>query len=318
MAPSPATARRLAREPQLPRLRPVEAPAPSAASARSGVVLRACRPRQWLKNVVVALAPASAGALTSGVAIAETAGALVAFCLLASATYLVNDVRDRHSDRRHPRKRFRPIASGELSPRRALRVAALLAAAGICLSVSIRPALGAVAVCYLALTLSYSLVWRDVVVADIVIVAAGFLVRAAAGGVAIDVRLSKSFLLVTSACALLMVAGKRYAEAREQVDRLGTRQTLRRYSRRALRVTVVAAAGLGGVAYTSWAFTRSAPGPWIELSVVPFALWIGRYSAVLRTGAGEAPEELILGDRVLLLAGAAWTILFLTGLYGAR
>jgi decaprenyl-phosphate phosphoribosyltransferase len=316
MAPSPATAHRLDREPQPPRLRRVDAPAPPAPRPR--VVLRACRPRQWLKNVVVALAPASAGALTSGVALAETAGALVAFCLLASATYLVNDVRDRHRDRRHPRKRLRPIASGELSPRRALRVAALLAVAGVCLSASIRPALGAVAVCYLALTLSYSLVWRDVLVADIVIVAAGFLVRAAAGGVAIDVRLSKSFLLVTSACALLMVAGKRYAEAQGRADRLGTRQTVRRYSRRALRLTAVAAAGLGGIAYASWAFTRSAPGPWIDLSVVPFALWIARYTAVLRTGAGEAPEELILSDRVLLLAGAAWTILFLTGLYGAR
>jgi decaprenyl-phosphate phosphoribosyltransferase len=318
MAPSPATAHRLAREPLPPRLRPVEAPAPPAASARPGAVLRACRPRQWLKNVVVALAPASAGALTSVGAVAETAGAFVAFCLLASATYLVNDVRDRHDDRGHPRKRFRPVASGELSPRRALRVAALLAATGICLSVAIRPVLGAVAVCYLALTLSYSFVWRDVVVADIVVVAAGFLVRAAAGGVAIDVRLSKSFLLVTSACALLMVAGKRYAEARERGDRLGTRRTLRRYSRRALRLTALAAAALGAVAYASWAFTRSAPGPWIELSVVPFALWVGRYTAALGTGAGEAPEELILGDRVLLLAGAVWTILFLTGLYGAR
>jgi decaprenyl-phosphate phosphoribosyltransferase len=281
------------------------------------VVLRACRPRQWLKNLVVVIAPAAAGALARRGADVQVLGALVAFCMLASSTYLVNDVRDRKSDRRHPRKRLRPIAAGELSPRRALRIAALLAAGGLGLSVAVRPALGAVAVCYLALTVSYSLVWREVVVADIVMVAAGFLVRAAAGGVATDVRLSKSFLLVTSACALFLVAGKRYAELRARGDRATTRQTLRRYSPRGLLVVCLAAASLGALAYARWAFTRAVPGPWIELSMCPFALWLGRYTMLLGRGAGEAPEELILHDPPLLLIGAAWAILFLTGLHGA-
>ncbi len=281
------------------------------------MVLRACRPRQWLKNLVVVLAPAAAGALARRGADAQVLGALVAFCMLASATYLVNDVRDRESDRRHPRKRLRPVAAGELSPPRALRIAALLAAGGLGLSVAVRPALGVVAVCYLALTLSYSLVWRDVVVADIVMVAAGFLVRAAAGGVATDVRLSKSFLLVTSACALFLVAGKRYAEVRARGNRPTTRQTLRRYSLRGLLLVCLAAASIGSLAYARWAFTRAAPGPWIELSMCPFALWLGRYTMLLGRGAGEAPEELILHDPPLLLIGAAWAILFLTGLHGA-
>ena len=281
------------------------------------MVLRACRPRQWLKNVVVVLAPAAAGALALRGADAQVLGALVAFCMLASATYLVNDVRDRESDRRHPRKRLRPIAAGELSTRRALRIAGLLAAGGICLSVAVRPALGVVAVCYLALTLSYSLVWRDVVVADIVMVAAGFLVRAAAGGVATDVRLSKSFLVVTSACALFLVAGKRYAEVRTRGERPATRRTLRRYSPRGLRLVCLAAASIGALAYARWAFTRALPGPWVELSIFPFALWLGRYTMLLGRGAGEAPEELILHDAPLLLVGAAWAILFLTGLHGA-
>jgi decaprenyl-phosphate phosphoribosyltransferase len=280
-------------------------------------VLRACRPRQWLKNLVVALPPAAAGVLTSGSAVAKVCGAFVAFCLLSSATYLINDVRDRDSDRRHPRKRFRPVAAGELSTSCALSTAGVLAAAGVCLSLAIRPVFAAVAVCYLALTLSYSLIWREVVVADILVVATGFLVRAAAGGVAVDVRLSRSFLIVTSACALFLVAGKRYAEVRERGHH-PVRQTLRRYSRRSLRLLVLGAAAVGVIAYAWWAFTRPAQGPWIPLSLVPFALWLCRYAGVLGSGAGEAPEDLILRDRGLLWAGAAWTLLFMIGLYGAR
>lgn len=322
MAPSPLTAQRPWTDFEAPTTE-FERPSVRAADYRlppqhgtAGALLRASRPRQWLKNLVVALPPAAAGVLTRGSAVAEVLGAVAAFCLLSSATYLVNDVRDRDSDRRHPWKRSRPIAAGELSPARALRAAALLAAAGLGLAMAIRPVLAIVALCYLGLTFSYSLIWREVVVVDILVVATGFLVRAAAGGVAADVRLSRSFLIVTSACALFLVAGKRYAEARGR--HRAARQTLRRYSRRSLRLLMLGAAAVGTVAYACWALTRSAPGPWIPLSLVPFALWLGRYAGVLGEGAGEAPEELILRDRGLVLAGVAWAFLFLIGLYGAR
>ena len=219
MESSPATARRRPAVSPRPALRPVVAEAPPLPGARH-VVLRACRPRQWLKNLVVVLAPAAAGALAHRGADAQVLGALVAFCMLASATYLVNDVRDREGDRRHPRKRLRPIAARRaLAAQRLADRGSARGRAALGLSIAVRPALGVVAVCYLALTLSYSLVWRDVVVADIVMVASGFLVRAAAGGVATDVRLSMSFLLVTSACALFLVAGKRYAEVRARGHR---------------------------------------------------------------------------------------------------
>jgi decaprenyl-phosphate phosphoribosyltransferase len=287
---------------------------PRPERARAGVVLEACRPRQWLKNAVVALPPAAAGALTRPGAVLAVSGAIVAFCMLASATYLVNDVVDREADRRHPRKRFRPIAAGELSATRALKIAAGLTLAGLVLCLAIRPALAAVAVCYLLLTLSYSLVWREVVVADIVIVAAGFLVRAAAGGVAADVPLSRSFLAVTSACALFLVAGKRYGELRQQRT-AATRPTLRRYSPRVLRGMLFAAGAVGCIAYARWAIVRPSVGPWIELSAVPFAAWLGRYWVLVRGGAGESPETLILGDGTLLLLSVAWAALFAVGVY---
>lgn len=271
-----------------------------------------------MKNIVVVLAPAAAGALARPSAVAEVCGALFSFCLLSSATYLINDVRDRESDRRHPRKRLRPIAAGELSPRRALRIAAVLTAMGIGVAIAVDPLLGAVGACYLTVTLSYSLVWREVVVADIVMVAAGFLVRAAAGGVAAGVPLSASFLVVTSACALFLVVGKRYAELTGAQNAGAARRTLREYSPRALRTVLIAAAALGCIAYARWALTRPQLGPLIEVSAIPYTLWLGRYLVMLQAGAGDAPEELILGDPALIVLGTVWAVLFVAGLYVAH
>jgi decaprenyl-phosphate phosphoribosyltransferase len=282
------------------------------------VLLRACRPRQWAKNLLVVIAPGAAGVLTRTAVLADVIVAFVAFCLLSSATYLVNDVRDREQDRRHPSKRTRPVASGQLSPATALRLAGAGAALGVTLGVAIRPSFGAVAVCYLALTTSYSFLWRNVVIADIVVIAAGFVLRAVAGGLAAGVALSYSFLLVTSACALFVVAGKRHAELDEVGARSATRATLHRYSRSLLRWLLVAAALLGCLAYARWAFARPELGPWYELSMVPFVLWLGRYAMLLGAGAGQEPAALILQDRALLALSALWVVLFACGVYGAR
>jgi decaprenyl-phosphate phosphoribosyltransferase len=300
---------------RVPRTAPRSRPAPRRSPGE--VVLRACRPRQWVKNALVAIAPAAAGALTRADVVAHVLGAFVAFCLLASATYLVNDVRDRDQDRRHPRKRHRPIAAGELSPRGALRLAALMVVLGLAVAVAVRPLLGAVAVGYLALTTSYSLWWRHVAIIDIVVVAGGFLLRAIAGAVATGVPPSRSFLVVTSACALFLVAGKRYAELAEGGAHAGARATLRRYSRPLLRGVLWVAAAVGCLAYARWAFTRPGASACFELSIVPFLLWLGRYSALLGAGAGEAPEEVILRDPGLLAAGATWIALFVGGVYVA-
>jgi decaprenyl-phosphate phosphoribosyltransferase len=273
--------------------------------------------------VLVAIAPAAAGALTRPAVMFEVAAAFLAFCLLSSATYLVNDVRDREQDRRHPRKRTRPIAAGELSPRGALRIAALLAPLGLLVSLAVRPSLALVGMGYLALTTSYSMWWRHVVIVDIVAVAGGFVLRAVAGGAAAAVALSRPFLLVTSACAVFLVAGKRYAELagagpRAATEAGATRATLRRYSRRLLRRLLAAAATLGAVAYARWAFARPDVGPWLELSMVPFVMWLGRYAVMLGAGGGEAPEELILRDPPLLALAAVWVVLFAGGVYVAH
>lgn len=286
----------------------------SRVSARS--LLRACRPRQWSKNLLVLAAPAAAGVIDRPQVAVGVAGAFVAMCMLSSATYLVNDVRDVEQDRLHPRKRSRPVAAGEISSRAALLAAAALALAGIALATAIAPGLGAVGCCYLALTMSYSLWWRDMVVLDVLAIAAGFVLRALAGGVATDIYLSRWFVIVTGCCAIFLVAAKRYAELREHAGSdVAARAPLRRYSLKGLRVTLLSAAAIAGGAYTGWAFTRPMHIVWYGLSIVPFVLWLSRYTVLIDAGAGQAPEELVLRDRTLLALSVIWGFLFLGGVY---
>ena len=292
---------------------PRSQPAPRLSPA---VLLRACRPRQWSKNLLVLAAPCAAGLIARPAVAAEAAGAFLALCLLSSATYLVNDVRDREQDRLHPRKRLRPIAAGELSPRTALWAAAGLALAGIACATLITPGLGLLACGYLALTASYSLWWRRVAVLDILAIAAGFALRALAGGVATDIWLSRWFVIVTGSCAIYLVAAKRYAELCEHLGEGPARATLRRYSATGLRLTLLAAATLAALAYTGWAFTRPNHLVWYGLSIAPLLLWLARYASLIGRGAAQAPEELILGDRTLLILSGAWGLLFLGGVYG--
>jgi decaprenyl-phosphate phosphoribosyltransferase len=282
------------------------------------VLLRACRLRQWSKNLLAFAAPCAAGWIDRPAIAAQATGAFLVLCLLSSATYLVNDVRDREQDRLHPRKRSRPVAAGEISPRAALRVAAVLAFVGIASATAITPGLGAVACGYLALTMSYSLWLRRVVVLDILAIAAGFILRAIAGGVATDIYLSRWFVIVTACCAIYLVAGKRYAELREHAGSGPVRATLRRYSSRSLRMTLLAAGSVAAVAYTGWAFTRPSHLVWYGLSITPLLGWLIRYAILIGAGAGQAPEELILRDRTLLGLSFAWAFLFLGGVYVGR
>jgi decaprenyl-phosphate phosphoribosyltransferase len=312
------------------RLRQVQDPAPhprpevliggrseTQRSRRSSVrvLIRACRPRQWTKNLLVLAAPLAAGAIDWPGVPVRVAGAFVALCMLSSATYLLNDVRDRDQDRVHPRKRLRPIAAGELSIRAAVSAASVLALGGLVLAAAITPGLAAVGAGYLAVTMSYSLWWRRIVVADILAIAAGFVLRALAGGVATDVYLSRWFVIVTACGAIFLVAAKRYAELHERVSPRLERATLRRYSLRGLRATLAAAGALASIAYISWAFTRPSHLVWYGLSIIPFLLWLARYASLAGAGAAQAPEELILRDRMLLALSLAWGLLFLGGVY---
>jgi decaprenyl-phosphate phosphoribosyltransferase len=303
---------------------PPPAHSTNAPGERRRTPLRAAvvtlRPRQWIKNVLVIAAAGAAGALSRDDVPVRVSLAFVAFCLLASGIYAINDVRDVAEDRLHPRKRLRPVAAGELEPRAAVLIGVGLIAAGLALCTAVRPLLAGVGAAYVALTLSYTLIWRHIVLLDVFAIAGGFVLRAVAGGVAAPVTLSRWFVLVVSAVAVFVAAGKRYAELR-RAPRAGDRRrrVLELYTPQRLRLVLGGSAALALFAYSVWAFQLPTVDgvPWRPLTIVPFAGSLLRYGALMRAGSGEAPEDLLLSDRTLQLAGLAWLALFVLGVHAA-
>jgi decaprenyl-phosphate phosphoribosyltransferase len=163
--------------------------------SRVPATIRAMRPRQWVKNLLVLAAPLAAGRLFEPAVLKDAALAFVAFCLVSATVYLVNDVRDVDEDRQHPTKRFRPIAAGELKPASALAVAAVLGIGGIALGFFVSVPLGITVVVYVALQLLYSAYLKHLPVVDLAVVASAYLLRAIAGGVA------TGFLSASGSCS---------------------------------------------------------------------------------------------------------------------
>jgi decaprenyl-phosphate phosphoribosyltransferase len=283
-------------------------------------VVATMRPRQWLKNGLVVAAAGAAGALGNDDVPVRIGVTCVAFCLLASGLYAINDVHDAPEDRRHEKKRHRPVAAGELSERTALALGVTLIALGLVMTGLVRPLVAVVGGGYVALTLSYTFVWRHILILDLIAIGGGFLLRAVAGGVAAPVSLSRWFLLVISAAAVCVAAGKRYAELRRaEGSGAARRRVLHAYTVRLLQRLLVVSALCALFAYSMWAFQLPLLGgvPWRPLTILPFAVCLLRYGALVRAGAGEAPEELILQDRLLQLAAVAWLVLFALSVHAA-
>jgi decaprenyl-phosphate phosphoribosyltransferase len=282
--------------------------------------LALARPRQWVKNALVIAAAGAAGALGHDDVPGRVVVAAIAFCLISASIYALNDVRDRHEDRRHPRKRFRPVAAGEVEPREAVVFGIVLMLCGLILATAVTPWLTAIAGCYVGLTVTYTWVWRHIAVLDLVALAGGFVLRAVAGGVAAPVGLSRWFVLVITFAAIFVAVGKRLAESmRTAGSAPGARAVMRHYTPRRLRL-LLSLSGLGALfAYCVWAFSLLAVNgiPWRPLTVIPFAVCLIRYSRVVRAGGGEAPEEVLMSDRVLAAAGLAWLVLFALGVNAA-
>jgi decaprenyl-phosphate phosphoribosyltransferase len=302
--------------------RPV--PAESGETVRASTlraVVKTARPKQWTKNVLVFAAPAAAGVLDQRDALLKTLIAFVAFCLAASGTYFVNDANDAVADRLHPTKRHRPIAAGHLDPRLARIVAGVLIVLALAISAPVNDGkLTAVIAGYLVVTFSYTLWLKNEPVIDLAAVAAGFVFRAIAGGVATGVPLSDWFLIVAGAGSLFVVTGKRHAEQVELgSDSLEHRRTLGEYSTAFLGYVRAVSSGVMVTAYCLWAFENAAASgdeTWFRLSIVPFVIAILRYALVIDQGGGGAPEEVVLSDRVLQVVGLVWLVTFALGVHG--
>ncbi|MFM7044628.1 MAG: decaprenyl-phosphate phosphoribosyltransferase [Ilumatobacteraceae bacterium] len=278
------------------------------------------RPRQWLKNVLVLAAPGAAGLLDDPAALRTGLLAFVAFCLASSGTYYWNDIHDRHADARHPVKRHRPIASGQIPLPLAVTVAVVLLAGSVALAASLNLPTALVVALYVVLTTTYSLGLKHIAVVDLVVVAAGFVLRAMAGAEASAVDMSTWFVLFTSFGSLFIVTGKRFAELRELGDGAAdVRPSLGAYTAGYLQTVVTASVTAALVTYCLWAFeAREISGatlPFYELSIIPMAMALLRYLLVLEQGHGSAPEEIFASDRVMQVLGAAWLAVFAAGVY---
>ncbi len=275
-------------------------------------LLRAARPHQWIKNVLVVAGPLANGTHPAEGAIAVLI-AFVCFCLAASGIYMINDVIDRDADRQHPRKRFRPIAAGEVSVTAAVVTGSVaLVASPVLALITGRWQLAVLMVVYEVIQLAYCFWLKHVAVVELAVVASGFLLRAVAGGLAAHISLSPWFLLVASFGSLFMVAGKRYSEVHlvgEGAD--ATRRSLQGYSASYLRFVWGMAGSATLTFYSLWAFNLFRANPlWAELSVAPFVVALMRYAVDIDRGSAGEPEDVVLGDRVLQLIGLTWLTCF--------
>lgn len=284
-------------------------------------LVRLARPKQWLKNVLVFAAPGAAGVLDDGRELWLTLVTFAAFCLAASGTYVWNDLFDLEADRSHPTKRRRPIASGVV-PVGVARVVgvALILASLVVASFTGRWQTVAVLAVYVVITLSYTIWLKHVAVVDLITISSGFVLRAAAGAVAVDVPMSSWFILCITFGSLFIVTGKRYAELAELGDGARvSRATLGSYSLGYLQMVLAVACGAAILTYCIWAFeNKDLAGselPFYELSIVPVVTAFLRYGLVLDQGHGAAPEEVFASDRVLQLLGLGWIVLYGAAVY---
>ncbi|MFG2757662.1 decaprenyl-phosphate phosphoribosyltransferase [Streptomyces wuyuanensis] len=280
-------------------------------------LVRTARPRQWIKNVLVAAAPAAAGELVSRQTALQLGVVFVLFTAAAAAVYLINDARDAEADRAHPVKCRRPVASGDVPVPVAytagvlLAVAATAAAALLCNAMT-----AALLTAYVVMQVAYCVRLKHVLVVDLAVVTTGFLMRAMIGGVALSIPLSRWFLITTGFGALFMVAAKRYSEAVEMEGSDGaTRALLTSYTTGYLRFVWQLAAGVAVLGYCLWALEGggTADGsllPWRQLSMIAFILAVLRYAVFADRGSAGAPEDVVLRDRPLAVIGLAWLAIY--------
>jgi len=282
--------------------------------------LRAMRPKQWVKNVLVLAAPLAAGRLFETGVLLASLWAFISFSLVSASIYLVNDSRDIEADRLHPKKQFRPIAAGELSIPTAYVLAALTLAASLTLGFWVARDLGITLAVYWVLQVVYSFFLKHQPIIDLAMVAAGFLLRAVAGGVASGLVLSQWFLLVASFGSLFMVAGKRYSELKELGTEAGTRASLERYTKSYLREVWSVSIAIVIMSYSLWAFEQRYAQPfgipWTAISIAPFTLAVLRYAMKIDQGKAGEPEDVVLSDPILQVLAVLWVIPVAVAVFG--
>lgn len=283
-------------------------------------LVRALRPKQWTKNGLLFAALVFSQRYTDLSAVRDVVIGFALFCAISSSGYLVNDLRDIEADRLHPKKKFRPIAAGEVPAGLAWALAAVLMIGGVAGSFYLRTGFGIAAASYLCVTLTYSTFFKHTVLLDVMLIAAGFVLRAVAGAEAIPVPSSPWFLTCTAFGALFIAFSKRLAEIRALGDAAGAhRKILEEYSIPMLEQYISIMTGCAIISYALYA-VDSGHGPGMMLTV-PFVMYgVMRVMYLVEKGEGGAPEMMLLKDWPLqlciLLFGATAVTVMRFGLQG--
>lgn len=296
--------------------------------------ISAMRPVHWIKNLSLFAAVFLSGLMFEKGLLALAFEAFIAFCFATSATYLFNDLLDIKRDRLHPRKRFRPIASGALPIQIAVIEAILLGAAALVISAAISPILFVLVFVYMILQVFYSLGLKNIAVVDIVIIASGFVIRVYAGAFVVNAHLSVWFLLCVISVALFLASGKRRAELNiVGEDNPVTRKSLGDYKKELLNSFVTMFASASWMSWSLFTFFESPKATlpfWLVLAevsrtttidklmmlTIPITIFgIMRYEALIFQNRSEAPEKLLLTDKSLIIAVILWVLIVYWVLY---
>lgn len=274
----------------------------------SAAALAALRPKQWAKQVLLLPAIIFSDGFRDLGEWALLSVAILSFSLLSSTGYVFNDWRDIEADRKHPKKRFRPLASGELPERVAMGLMAVAFLGALGLAWFVSPSFFVVSLLYFATTLSYSSYFKHFVILDVMFLAACYLWRAVAGAVAIDVAISPWLLLCTAFLALFLGFNKRRGEILLLQGSSGTRKSLDEYSPAMLSEFQAITTSGTIISYALYTVLGS-PTPWLLLTL-PFVLYgIFRYIYLLdQKGEGAAPDETLLRDRPILFTGVLYLL----------
>jgi 4-hydroxybenzoate polyprenyltransferase len=290
-------------------MEPAAVTAPAATRLTLSALVRALRPDEWVKNLFVFAALLFGGEFDLGSAVKAT-GAFAAFCAVASAGYLVNDIRDIELDRRHPAKRFRAIASGTLPIPTARVLVVVLLVAGLAIGLLVSPAVCGLVAAYGALTFSYSVVLKKLVIIDVMTIAGCFLLRVITGAVAVGVDASSWLLVCTGMVSLFLGFTKRRHEAvLEKNTEFGARPVLEHYTLPFLdeMVSVVSAGTV--LSYTIYATQSPLAGDKMLWAVPMVVYGVFRYLYLIyHREDASSTANLVTSDPGIIGAGLAWAV----------
>lgn len=302
-------------------------------------IFKTARPRQWLKNLALFATILITGHIFEDKALANAFWGFVSFCLLSSSNYIFNDVMDATADRKHPFKKFRPVASGSLSVTSAILASIIFAITGLLISRSLGGTFFFLSILFLALQYSYTLFLKHISVIDILTITTAYFLRVYAGEAATGYHISVWLALAVLSLALFLAIGKRRAELTLIQDYKGvvphdTRTSLSHYSEKLLDTYTAMFANSTFITYAFYTFlerpmyrgflfrsyTEFAPDlperKWMMITI-PFVLFgIMRYMQLIYEGKGESPEKVLTSDFPLLTTVILWTASVILVIYG--